>query len=85
MPAGHSPGSLDAATRGFRDLALRRHAYYLDLLKSGRWRHYFSEQEFAERLRDVMTVTRAWNGLAKASDKASDPRPTPIQSAKSAA
>jgi hypothetical protein len=85
MPAANSPGSLDAATRGFRDLALRRHAYYLDLLKSGRWRHYFSEQEFAERLRDVMTVTRAWNGLAKASDKASDPRPTPIQSAKSAA
>jgi hypothetical protein len=80
MPA--LPGSLDAATRGFRDLALRRHAYYLDLLKSGRWRHYFSEQEFAERLRDVMTVTRAWNGLAKA---ATEVRPTPIQSTKSAA
>lgn len=65
MPAATSPGSLDAATRGFRDLAMRRHAYYLDLLKSGRWRRYFSEEEFAERLRDVMTVTRAWDGLAK--------------------
>jgi len=81
MPATNSPGSLDAATRGFRDLALRRHAYYLDLLKSGRWRHYFSEQEFVERLRDVMTVTRTWSGLAKASDA----RPTPVQGTKSAA
>ena len=81
MPATNSPGSLDAATRGFRDLALRRHAYYLDLLKSGRWRHYFSEQEFAERLRDVMVVTRAWNGLAKVGEALQ----TPVQDAKSAA
>ena len=81
MPATDSRGSFDAAMRGFRDLAMRRHAYYLDLLKSGRWRHYFSEQEFAERLRDVMIVTRAWNGLAKASDA----RPAPVQGTKSAA
>ena len=64
MPATNSPGSLDAATRGFRDLAMRRHAYYLDLLQSGRWQHYFSEQEFAERLRDVIAMTRKWDGLA---------------------
>jgi hypothetical protein len=81
MPATHSPGSLDAATRGFRDLAMRRHAYYLDLLKSGRWRRYFSELEFAERLRDVIVLTRTWNGLANASEA----QPTPMQSTKSAA
>ena len=81
MPATHSPGSLDAATRGFRDLAMRRHAYYLDLLKSGRWRHYFSEQEFAERLRDVIVLTRTWDGLAQASEA----QPSAMQSTKSAA
>jgi hypothetical protein len=81
MPATDSPGSLDAATRGFRDLAMRRHAYYLDLLKSGRWRRYFSEMEFAAHLREVMIVTRAWDGLAKV-DKAP---PTLMQNAKSAA
>lgn len=81
MPAANSSGSLDAATRGFRDLAMRRHAYYLDLLNSGRWRHYFSELEFAERLRDVIVLTRTWNGLAKASEAS----PTPIQITKSAA
>ena len=81
MPATNAPGSLDAATRGFRDLAVRRHAYYLDLLKSGRWRHYFSEQQFAERLREVIVVTRAWDGLAKAAEAHS----APIQDTKSAA
>jgi hypothetical protein len=81
MPATNAPGSLDAAARGFRDLAVRRHAYYLDLLKSGRWRHYFSEQEFAERLREVIIVTRAWDGLVKPVE----PRSTPIHDTKSAA
>ena len=81
MPATDAPGSLDAATRGFRDLAVRRHAYYLDLLKSGRWRHYFSEQEFAERLREVIIMTRTWDGLAKATET----HPIPVQDTKSAA
>jgi hypothetical protein len=81
MPATNAPGSLDAATRGFRDLAVRRHAYYLDLLKSGRWRHYFTELEFAERLREVIIVTRAWDGLVEPVE----PRSTPIEDTKSAA
>jgi hypothetical protein len=59
-----SPDGLESATHALRDLALRRHAYYLDLLRSGRWRQYFSEQQFAERLRDVVMLTRRWNGLA---------------------
>lgn len=61
------PDALESATHGLRDLALRRHAYYLELLRSGRWRHYFSEQQFAERLRDVVVLTRRWNGLASVS------------------
>jgi hypothetical protein len=64
MPAG-SHRSFDLVSQGFRALAQRRHAYYLELLQSGRWRHYFSEQEFAERLRDVMNVTRFWNKLVE--------------------
>jgi hypothetical protein len=51
-------------SQDFRALAQRRHAYYLELLQSGRWRRYFSEQEFAERLRDVMNDTKFWNTLA---------------------
>jgi hypothetical protein len=63
---------LETATHGLRDLALRRHAYYLELLRSGRWRHYFSEQQFAERLRDVVMLTRRWNDMAGVSAPAAD-------------
>jgi hypothetical protein len=65
MLGADRPNALESATHGLHDLALRRHAYYLDLLRSGRWRHYFSEQQFAERLRDVVMLTRRWNGLAR--------------------
>jgi hypothetical protein len=63
MPAGSHP-SFELVSRGFRALAQRRHAYYLDLLQSGRWQRYYSELEFAARLRDVMAVTRFWNELS---------------------
>jgi uncharacterized repeat protein (TIGR03809 family) len=65
MPAGPSARSPDPLIDRWRALALRRHAYYLDLLQSGRWRHYFDERQFAERLRDVVASTRAWNELAQ--------------------
>ena len=63
MPAGPHR-SFELVSQDFRALAQRRHAYYLDLLQSGRWQRYFSEQEFAARLRDVMAVTRFWSGLS---------------------
>ena len=63
MPAG-SHRSFDHVSQDFRALAQRRHAYYLELLQSGRWRRYFSEQEFGERLCDVLNVTKFWTTLA---------------------
>jgi hypothetical protein len=64
MPAG-IPAHFDAVTKRGRMLALRRHAYYLELFKSGRWSRYFTEQEFIERMRDVMTTTVFWSRLAE--------------------
>lgn len=65
MPGQNPSDAFEVAARGLRALALRRHAYYLELLQSGRWRHYFTEQELAERLRDVVTQTRRWNALSE--------------------
>ena len=63
MPAG-SHRSFGLVSQDLRALAQRRHAYYLELLQSGRWQRYYSEQEFEVRLRDVMAVSRFWNGLS---------------------
>ena len=68
MPGQHPSDAFEIATRGLRALALRRHAYYLELLQSGRWRHYFTEQELADRLRDVVGQTRRWNTLSDSAE-----------------
>jgi uncharacterized repeat protein (TIGR03809 family) len=62
MPPGHSH-PLDAVSQRLCDLAHRRLAYYSELSKSGRWKRYFTEREFIERLRDVVADTNAWNDL----------------------
>jgi hypothetical protein len=64
MSGQDSPSGLDRAAARWRDLAVRRHGYYLDLLRSGRWRHYFTEEDFAARLREVIAVTSAFAGYA---------------------
>jgi hypothetical protein len=75
-----TPRPLDSVICRFRMLALRRHAYYLELLQSGRWSRYFTEREFAERLRDVVVVTKFWNGLAADTETSIAPAP-PTRSA----
>jgi hypothetical protein len=65
MAAGRPAYSLDENIACWHALAMRRHAYYLDLLRSGRWQHYFDDAQFAERLRDVVASTRMWDALAK--------------------
>jgi hypothetical protein len=72
MPGQNPSDAFEVATHGLRALALRRHAYYLELLQSGRWRHYFTEQELAERLRDVVAQTRRWNALSHVEAPSSD-------------
>jgi uncharacterized repeat protein (TIGR03809 family) len=64
MPAGDPARPLDAVSQRLCDLAHRRLAYYSELSKSGRWKLYFTEREFIERLRDVIAATNAWNELA---------------------
>jgi hypothetical protein len=70
MPAG-SHRSFNVVSESFRALAKRRHAYYLELLQSGRWQRYFTDQQLAERLRDVMSVTKFWNTLAEEASEGS--------------
>ena len=60
MPASTA---IDAVSQRLRELAHKRLVYYSELSKTGRWRLYFTEREFIERLRDVIAVTNAWNEI----------------------
>jgi hypothetical protein len=65
MPAIYKPQRFEKVTRRWLDLAERRLAYYEDLYRSGRWKHYFPTQEhFAVRMLDVIKATKAFRRVA---------------------
>jgi uncharacterized repeat protein (TIGR03809 family) len=49
----------------WRELAERRRAHFVELYHSGRWRHYYTEQQFLARLREVVQAADAWARLAR--------------------
>ena len=46
------------------DLAQRRLDYYTELYRSGRWRHYYTEETLALRMLDVIKAVKLWAELA---------------------
>lgn len=64
MPTWHALRQFDQIAQKWRDLAERRRAYYVELYRSGRWKHYYSEEHFVVVMRDVMAVTERWEALA---------------------
>jgi uncharacterized repeat protein (TIGR03809 family) len=61
-----SPGALhlDEISNKWRNLADRRLAYFTELYRSGRWKHYYTEENFASRMRDVIKAAKDWAELA---------------------
>jgi uncharacterized repeat protein (TIGR03809 family) len=66
MPARYVGPRFENVAPRWRDLAERRLAYYAELHRSGRWRHYYTEERFLLRMRDVIRAVRLWRELAGA-------------------
>lgn len=67
--------SIEASARQWQALAERRLTAYMELYRSGRWRHYYrSQEEFAARMLDVIKVAKAFRRLA---GEAAAPVPAP--------
>jgi hypothetical protein len=64
MPASTGALRLDEITLKWRDLSDRRLAYFTELYRSGRWKHYYTRESFEARMRDVVKATKAWRELA---------------------
>jgi hypothetical protein len=70
MPAAPSARVQEIA-RHWHDLAERRLAYYNELYRSGRWKHYYrSQEQFAVRMIEVIKAARTF---AKVADEAGAP------------
>jgi len=47
----------------WRALAEQRRAHFLELYMSGRWKHYYAEQDFVARMREAIQLLEMWDGL----------------------
>ena len=48
----------------WRNLAERRAAHYVDLYRSGRWKHYYTDAEFLVEMRTADALARRWAKIA---------------------
>ena len=60
---------LDAVAQKWRTLAERRRAHFFELYASGRWRHYYSEEQFLYRMHEAIRVAKRWAEIAPPIDE----------------
>ncbi|MPZ56974.1 MAG: TIGR03809 family protein [Rhizobiales bacterium] len=53
----------------WRDLAERRCAHFVELYRSGRWTHYYTEEQFLARMREVIHAADTWAQIAREPDE----------------
>ena len=53
----------DEVSRRWRSLAERRRSYFVELYKSGRWKQYYSEDDFLTRMREAVRSAEEWDKL----------------------
>jgi uncharacterized repeat protein (TIGR03809 family) len=56
--------ALDEVAQKWRALAERRCAHFLELHHSGRWKHYYSEEQFLDCLREAARLSERWAEIA---------------------
>ena len=64
MPESNNARRYANATQNWRDFIERRSSYFVELHTSGRWKHYYTEQDFRLRLREVAQLVELWTELA---------------------
>jgi uncharacterized repeat protein (TIGR03809 family) len=70
--------ALDQVAQKWRDLADRRRAHFVELYHSGRWKHYYSEEQFLHRMREAIRATESWALIApRPADTTAAEQPAP--------
>lgn len=64
MSARHPAQAFDDVARKWRALAQRRRDHFVELYDSGRWKRYFSEEQFLHRMREAIELSERWVEIA---------------------
>jgi uncharacterized repeat protein (TIGR03809 family) len=57
-------GPYDSVARKWLALAERRREHVIELRESGRWKHYYTPEEFLEAMREASSTRDEWARLA---------------------
>jgi uncharacterized repeat protein (TIGR03809 family) len=55
----------DKLAQKWRDLAERKRDHIVELYNTGRWKHYYTEQELVAAMREANQLLDTWNTLAR--------------------
>jgi uncharacterized repeat protein (TIGR03809 family) len=55
-------------TRRWRELAERRRAHLIELYDTGRWKHYYTEEQLVARVREAIRLAETWDQLSAGPD-----------------
>ena len=64
MTTRQYPFAMDSAARKWRAFAERRQAHFVDLYKTGRWKHYYTDEQFVARMREAIAAAERWAQIA---------------------
>src|SRR3954471_11494573 len=53
----------------WRSLAEQRRDHHVDLYKSGRWQHYYTDEEFLVEMRQAVAMAERWAKIAPWSEE----------------
>jgi hypothetical protein len=77
---GNATHAFQEVAHRWRVLAERRCAHFLELHDSGRWRYYYSEQQFLDRMDEAIRLSERWSEIAPLPTADPAPRlPDPVQ------
>jgi uncharacterized repeat protein (TIGR03809 family) len=64
MSARQPALEFDEVAQKWRALTERRRAHFIELYQSGRWKHYYSEEQFLYRMREAVALSERWAEIA---------------------
>jgi uncharacterized repeat protein (TIGR03809 family) len=81
MAHWHSTPALDEVAQKWRALAERRRAHFVELYHTGRWKRYYSEEQFLLKMREAIKATDRWAQIAPTPPRTRASEPSRAQAA----
>jgi hypothetical protein len=72
MTEWQTAGRLARTAQKWRDLVNRRCAHFVELHKSGRWKHYYGEAQFVLLMSEAVVLADTWARIAPRPDDDND-------------